>query len=350
MAPTNLGRRLRLVVAGAAVVTVLTAAMAAASPPTPIGDAASMGVETPGMARLGASVPAGTDPRTPQPGFLLQRGRYTRFDAPGARGGTSPNSINNRGVIVGYFAEGVGDPFGRGFRRDARGRITTIDLPGASQTKPLRINDRGQISGAYIDTAGRRRGFLLDGDRFVRIDVPGATYTQAFGLNNRGQVVGDYQTSDGRVHGFRWERGRITTVDAPGAAGTTLADINDRGLILGGRLEPDGRVAGFVLDRGRFVTFRAPGVPQTFAFDLNNRGQIVGFTVTPTAADPLAGARGFLLARGASGPFTPVDVPGAPRSAAFGLNDAGAVVGRYENPNATPSPQRDGRPPMGRMA
>jgi probable HAF family extracellular repeat protein len=341
---TTVGRRLGVLIAGAVVLTAVSVATAGAATPAP------MGVQAAGLSRLGASVPADTDPRTPQPGFLLERGRYTKFDAPGARGGTSPNSINNRGVIVGYYAEGVGDPFGRGFRRDARGRFTTIDLPGATQTKPLRINDRGQISGAYIDTAGRRRGFLLDGGRFIRIDVPGAVYTQAFGVNNRGQVVGDYQTSDGRVHGFRWERGRITTVDAPDAAGTTLADINDRGQLLGGRLEPDGSVRGFVLDRGRFVTFRAPGVPQTLAFDLNNRGQIVGFTVTPTATDPLAGARGFLLAKGARGPFTPVDVPGAPRSAAFGLNDAGAIVGRYENPNAAPTPQPTGLPSMGRMS
>jgi hypothetical protein len=76
----------------------------------------------------------------------------------------------------------------------------------------------------------------------------------------------------------------------------------------------------------------------------------VGSTLAPTQEDPLAGARGFLLAKGAKGPFTPVGFPGAPRSVAYGLNDRGQVVGRYENPNATPSPQRDGMPPMGSMA
>jgi hypothetical protein len=124
-------------------------------------------------------------------------------------------------------------------------------------------------------------------------------------------VVGEYQTPDGKFHGFRWERGRITTIDAPGAAGTSLTDINDRGQILGARLEPDGTGRGFVLDRGRFVTFRAPDAPLTFPYDLNNRGQIVGYALAPTAADPLAGARGFLLAKGARGPLTPIDVPGA---------------------------------------
>jgi hypothetical protein len=70
----------------------------------------------------------------------------------------------------------------------------------------------------------------------------------------------------------------------------------------------------------------------------------VGTTLAPTPADPEAGARGFLLARGARGPFTPIEVPGAPRTAAYGLNDAGAIVGVYENPNAQPAPQPSPQP------
>jgi hypothetical protein len=85
------------------------------------------------------------------------------------------------------------------------------------------------------------------------------------------------------------------------------------------------------------------GAPLTLAFDLNNRGQIAGFAYDD--AD-LTGARGFLLARGARGPFTPIDVPGAPRNAALGLNDAGAIVGQYENTAAQPSPQPAPMPPM----
>jgi probable HAF family extracellular repeat protein/YD repeat-containing protein len=254
-------------------------------------------------------------------------------------------------VIVGKYTDA--DGVQHGFRRDAHGRFITIDVPGAAATHLNKSNDRGQIVGRdyqSLQPGAPFRGVLLDGDRLVRIDGPGARQTQALGINNRGQVVGEYQTPDGKFHGFRWERGRITTIDAPGAAGTSLTDINDRGQILGARLEPDGTGRGFVLDRGRFVTFRAPDAPHTFPYDLNNRGQIVGFTLAPTPDDRLAGARGFLLARGVRGPFTPVDVPGAPRSQAFGLNDAGAIVGSYENPNATPSPQRDGGPPMGRMA
>jgi hypothetical protein len=67
-------------------------------------------------------------------------------------------------------------------------------------------------------------------------------------------------------------------------------------------------------------------------------------------ADPAApAARGFLLAKGVTGPFTPVDVPGAATTMAFGIDDHGRVVGGYQNPDATPSPQ-PAATPLGRTA
>ena len=55
----------------------------------------------------------------------------------------------------------------------------------------------------------------------------------------------------------------------------------------------------------------------------------------------MADAHGFLLAKGPSGPFTPIDFPGAPRTVAFGINDRGQIVGTYENPDAAPDDQQD---------
>jgi hypothetical protein len=74
----------------------------------------------------------------------------------------------------------------------------------------------------------------------------------------------------------------------------------------------------------------------TVTFGINNRGQIAGITSTDRG---LGGARGFLLAKGVKGPFTPVDFPGAPRTQVGGIDDRGRIVGRYENPAAAPGPQ-----------
>jgi hypothetical protein len=124
MAPTpRTHRRLRLAVAGAAVLTALTTATAAASPPTPMG------------------VQADAGPRSLTPGFLLDHGRYTTLEVPGATVETGPGGINNRGQIVGG-ARGGGVP-DRGFLRDARGRYTRIAVPGARTTTAVGINNRG---------------------------------------------------------------------------------------------------------------------------------------------------------------------------------------------------------------
>jgi probable HAF family extracellular repeat protein len=277
------GSRVRLALVTAVALATLAVGMTGAAASTPTAADAA------GLTTLGASAPAAdTSPRTPLPGYLLQRGRYTRFDAPGAGLVTGPNGINNRGQVVGYYVEADADGTYHAFRRDARGRITEITIPGAAAAVASKINDRGQIVGRYYQTTpfegpdARFRGFLLDGRRLIRIDKPGAVQTQALGINNRGQVVGEYQTPDGRFHGFRWERGRFVTIDRPGAATTSLVDINDRGMILGVTGDPltTGTLEGFVLDQGRFTTFRAPGAPITFARDLNNRGQIVGFSTS----------------------------------------------------------------------
>jgi hypothetical protein len=127
----RVGGRLRLAVAGAVVVTALTAATAAAAPTT-------MGEQ------------ADARPRSLTPGFLLDRGRYTTIEVPGATVETGAGGINNRGQIVGG-ARGGGSP-DRGFLRDPRGRYSTFRFPGSRSTLAQKINDRGQITGLYSRT------------------------------------------------------------------------------------------------------------------------------------------------------------------------------------------------------
>jgi len=152
-------RRLRLAVAGGVALVALTVATAGASAATPAGTSG------PALARPGTGGLAGgpgsglrarsgpaTGPRTPIPGYLLQRGRYLKFDAPDAVQQTAPFGINNRGVIVGKYTDAAG--VDHGFRRDARGRFVTIDVPGGMPTQANKINDRGQIVGRYQTIPG----------------------------------------------------------------------------------------------------------------------------------------------------------------------------------------------------
>ena len=223
------GGRLRLVAAAAVVLVAFTVSTAMAA--APVGTPAELtlvGATT----RVGATA----EPRTPTPGFVLDRGRYRGFDAPQARFSTLPYGINNRGAIVGRYDDGSEQPF----LRDPRGRFTTLKIPGARSAWASNLNDRGQIVGIYSENTptvkqpgGRRHGYLWEGGRVTRIDVPGATETGAFGINNQGEVVGAYLDTAGRSHGFRWKRGRLVTIDVPGLADTTPQGINDRGHVVG---------------------------------------------------------------------------------------------------------------------
>jgi probable HAF family extracellular repeat protein len=375
MAPTarpNLGRRLCLAVAGAAVLTALTVATAGASPPTPMGDAAPMGIQAPAMTRPGASPSQDPTPsreasaNTPAPGFLLDNGRYTSVAIPPrlaatAPWGITPTGINDRRQIVGEYVDDR--LISRGFLIDQDGRYTRIDVPGALATNAAKINNRGQIVGVYSDTSpdlGDRpdsdptaptyklRGFLLDKHgRFTRLDFPGSRSSQAFGINDRGQVVGEYKDSAGKFHGYVWERGRFTTIDVPGATATSAFGINNRGQILFSYGDDRSPLRGAVLSKGVFTRFDVPGVPGILPFGLNDRGQIVGVSGDP--ADPST-ARGFLLAKGAKGPFTTISRPGAPVTVPTGINNRGQIVGLAEIPDATQGPQPTDTLPMSGMA
>ena len=115
--------------------------------------------------------------------------------------------------------------------------------------------------------------------------------------------------------------------------------INNRGQVIGVYADDptSEKTHGFLLDDGGYTALDAPGVPATVPSGINNRGQISGFTLSPTDADPVAGARGFLLAEGAGGPFTHDRVPRrAVYLRATGLNDVGQIVGLYENADPRP--------------
>jgi probable HAF family extracellular repeat protein len=99
--------------------------------------------------------------------------------------------------------------------------------------------------GAYTDVSNARpitplRGFLLEDGVFTRIDVPGATETLPQGINDRGQIVGAYADAEGTIHGFLLDKGVLTTIDVPGALNTGANDINERGQIVGFFLDDAG--------------------------------------------------------------------------------------------------------------
>jgi probable HAF family extracellular repeat protein len=119
------------------------------------------------------------------------------------------------------------------------GSFTQIDVPGASFTNAIGINDAGQIVGFFGDSTGRDHGFFETGGSFTQIDVPGAGLTEAFGINNAGQIVGFFSGSTDSG-GFLDTGGSFTQIDVPGAFGTDPSGINNAGQIVGSFFDSTG--------------------------------------------------------------------------------------------------------------
>ena len=231
------GGWLRLAVAGVVMVsvTMTTATAAVVAPASAV---------TPTAGRPG---PGGTSPRSPFPGFVLERGRYTSIEAPDPDVWLFPFDINNRGQLTGEYVRVGPDgiPYSEsGFVRDKRGRVTVLDIPGAKGTEAVKLNDRGQAVGEYsqdtpiVNDSANPRDYLWDRGR-VTIEIPGAdpVRTEPLGLNNRGQVVGlfdDPVTMAGaRVPAGQGGEGARHADQLPGAPGTIATGINDQGQIVG---------------------------------------------------------------------------------------------------------------------
>ena len=332
---TNPRRRLRLAVAGAIVLTALTAATAAAGRPTTMGEQAD------------------ASPRSLTPGFLLDRGRYTTLEVPGATVETAAVGINNRGQIVGA-ARGGGVP-DRGFLRDARGRYSTFRFPGARSTLAQKLNDRGQLTGGYsttTDDPGTGRTWpgscgmsaaATPASRFpARAPPPrsGSTTTARWSASTRTPTA---PTTAMCGSGAASPRSTLPAPPRPRCSTSTNAASSSAPMPTA--VMRTGTSAGWCWTGAACGPSSPPGALITVPATSTTAAR----SSAPRHRSRHRVGRGFLLARGVDGPFTPVSVPGAPSTVAFGLNERGQITGAYNNPNPAPSPPSATAPPTARM-
>lgn len=165
-------------------------------------------------------------------------------------------------------------------------------------------------------------------------DVPAGMpgNTNPLGINDSGTVVGWFPDPAGRFHGFRWDDGVYSVLDAAPGTDTLVSAINDKGDIVGIAFDaPCGRP--FKLSGGQYVTLPIPRTGcQTIApTGINNHGVVVG-----TFTDDFF-SRSFILSP--DGAFTILSIPpdmttsasGVVYTFAYGVNDAGTVVGAYQD-------------------
>jgi len=301
-----------------------------------------------------------------------QKPHIISFDAPGADtapgdfNGTYPSGINIWGTITGSYQSA--DTVFHGFLRSREGRFTTFEAPGADTTpgsfngtSPNSINEFGVITGSYSDNNGFNHGFLRSPDgKFTTFDVQGAGGYGSFpiAINLEGAIVGLYTDGNFSFHAFlRSPDGRFTTWIGPdactgngseGCFGSGASNINAFGFAVGGYGDnsgnfvhhsfvrrPDGKLKPFDVPAAGTGSYQGTGCPGC-ALGFNQLGAIAG-----TYIDANSVQHSFL--RSPDGAFTTFDAPGAgsdgfqgtgcPSDCPTSINDLGDVMGTYIDAN-----------------
>ncbi len=196
------------------------------------------------------------------------------------------------------------------------------------------INDSGQIVGIYyIGNSGPYQGYELSGGKFTPINVPGSEGTLPQAINNSGEVVGIWGAPGlGPTQGFTLIGGTYAPINAPGAGtgegqGTYAEAVNSSGEIAGSYVDASGVSHGFLLSGGTYTSFDPPGSVATYAYGMNDAGDIVGeYCTTSECITSADGGLGFLLSNGV---FTMITIPGEASTGLSGINNNGVLVGWY---------------------
>jgi len=233
----------------------------------------------------GTSVGSQTDTGGVTHGFTLsKKGVFTSFDPPGSTL-TTPNFISPQKTIVGAYNDA--GSVSHGFILDG-GKYTTLDFPGAAGTTLTGINPSGELSGFYCSdpacgTTGNpstNHSFVVSKKGvFTSFDPPGAVSSTASTVNPSGAVVGAYRDSGGVTHGYLLYHGTFTTIDFPGSVFTFAGGNNPEGDIIGIYFDTGGVGHSFLLSNGVFTSFDPPGATLSDASGINPGGTIVGIYV-----------------------------------------------------------------------
>jgi uncharacterized membrane protein len=174
---------------------------------------------------------------------------------------------------------------------------------------------------------------------YMKVGIPAQTGSSALAMDNNGRVattslIRSYLFADN----FHVSFAEITTTNvATSTPGLVAQGLNDLGEVVG-RFRTNGLPAnqtrGFIRrTNGTFEPFDYPGVASTSISEINNHGHLVGETRSDLTSFGLI--RGFVHSNGVS---AEIHFPGAVLSRAYGINDAGDIVGQYQLEDAVSRP------------
>ncbi len=201
--------------------------------------------------------------------FTLSKGKLKTFIPPGGMSAVA-FGINDKGTIVGQDVTANGTP---GFIRVNPSKYITINAPsGPDVVNAQSINNKGLVVGFYVGTDGQDHGFManenaakngtLTGTAISDPTIPnvagepGATFvfSQVLSVNDHGIAVGYYGDSTTSQHGFIYNTntGKYTFLDDPseafsnGVEVTQITGITNSGELTGFYSDANGVFHGFV--------------------------------------------------------------------------------------------------------
>jgi len=145
-------------------------------------------------------------------GFILKNGRFHDVQFPDGANSSVWGAEDNGKVLAGSMQIPADGGATHGFLRTRSGSFHVIDFPGTRSpcTGTRWINQRGDIVGLYtiVDrpedcTGDAASGFVLRDGIYASIDVPGATTTKLLAINDDGVLAGAFVDRRGIGHGFK---------------------------------------------------------------------------------------------------------------------------------------------------
>ncbi len=213
--------------------------------------------------------------------------------------------------------------------------VSTFDYPGTgNQTRPQKINDRGDIVGVYVDASGISHGFtrLANGTFSAPINDPNSPtpFTEGRGINNSRFVCGDYTDSAGAFEGF-FLQGHTFTNYAPEPTFTIVLGVNNAANFCGSEIPSStGIQSAFVNIGGVMTDFVVTNATATLAYQINDTNTTCGYYIDGT--DGLT--HGYY--RDPNGTIhAPIDPAGSTGTIVFGNNAKNFIVGRYPDAGGT---------------
>jgi hypothetical protein len=223
----------------------------------------------------------------------------------------------------------------RSYISEKKANYLAIEVPGATDTYPMALNDSMTVTGYYTVSPTVARGFIRNRDgSIVTFSVLDSGWTEPESINTAGDITGFFEADAKIPQGFlRYADGRVITFSPLGLVlnlpGALPVAINDYDEIVGNVRYND-------FKRSRSGTFSTPGYKvwgSFFATGLTNNGTVVGLNDIGSAFSFVVHPDGY---------FEQFSIPGMSdhycdeETAALSINDAGAVAGWFEEISYAP--------------